>query len=234
MATTVGGSLTLDNWNRTPESDTFMATTPLFVGPLTLGAGVANTTIQAGFAMPFLYKIRKVGVFYTACNSVASTLAFNFVVGTTGAYTQGVIAPNDNSYASGTALPTPNTNAAGVIVSVAGAGYPTNVAIAGEAVFSADIGFTAAAQQSGAATNSTYAPGWISVTTSGGYGIFVPPNYDAVYPVLLPLTLRAVTTASTGSITGLSFVLDIVPVTPTANPGSGSTGLAYCIPGVSF
>jgi hypothetical protein len=196
------------------------------------GAGVANTTIQASFLAPTLFKIRKVAVLYTAANSVTSTLAFNIVVGT-GAYTAGTIAPNDNSYASGTVLPvSPTTTGSGVAVAAAGVGYPTNVAGAGQAVFSADITFTTATQ-TGAQAASTYAPGWVSLTTTGGYGIFVPPNYDAVYPMLLPITLRCVTTASTGTISNLAVMLDVVPVTPLANPGSGSSG-NYCAPGISY
>jgi acyl-coenzyme A thioesterase PaaI-like protein len=231
---------TLLNWDRHPRSDGFNELTPLDFLSVSPGAGVANTTIQDTLLVPGLFKIRKVGVAFSAVNSVAGTAAFNIVVGTTGAYTQGVIAPNDNSYSSGTAAPsaTTATNGAGVYVNQAGAGYPTNVATAGMAVFSADITLAPAsttAQQAGAATNSTFAPGWISATTTGGYGIFVPPNYDAVYPMLVPLTLRASTAASVGTITSLRVVMFVVLVTPLANPGSGSTtAQPFCIPGQSY
>jgi len=221
------------NWNRTPNSDTFNAQAFLPFAVVSPGAGVANTAIQAGFLAPTLFKIRKVAVFYTAINTVSGIDAFNIVVGT-GAYTQGVIAPNDNSFASNTQpTPTGTTMGNGVYSASNGVGYPTDVAGAGMAVFSADITFTTAAQ-AGVYAASTYAPGWISLTTTGGYGIFVPPNYDAVYPMLLPMTLRAVTTASTGSITGLSVLLDYVPVTPLANPGTGTTGTSYAQPGISY
>jgi hypothetical protein len=234
------GNQTLLHWNRHPKSDGFNEiNAAVDFNPVSPGAGVVNTTVQAAFLIPFLYKIRKVGVFYSAVDSVAGTDKFNIVVGT-GAYTQGVIAPNDNSYASGLVVPAAAsaTTGAGVYVAQSGAGYPTNVATAGMAVFSADITVAPAAttaQQPGAATNGPYAPGWIAAATGGGYGIFVPPNYDAVYPMLVPLTLRMVTTASTGSATAFTVTLGVVPVTPLASPGSGSTAAApFVIPGQQY
>jgi hypothetical protein len=188
---------------------------------------------------PGLYKIRKVGVAFTSADNVTGTDKFNLVVGT-GAYVQGTIAPNDNSYSSGTSLPSSATatSGAGNYVAGAGVGYPTNVATAGMAVFSADITLapsSTTAQQVGAAPNSTYAPGWIVCATTGGYGLFVPPNYDAVYPMLLPISLRNITIAATGAIAGLVVTLYVVPVTPLASQGSGSTLAApFVIPGQNF
>jgi hypothetical protein len=224
-------------WNRTPHSDTFNCIEVTSLPSISPGAGAANTTVQSLYLSPVLYKIRKVSVSYTAIDSVAGTDKFNLVVGT-GAYTQGNIAPNDNSFASGLSLPpSGTTNGAGVAVASAGVGIPTNVAGSGMAVFSADITIapsSTTAQQAGAAPNSTYAPGWISATTSGGYGIFVPPNYDAVYPMMLPLTTRVVTTAVTGSITSLSITLLVVPVTPLAGDGSGMATPPYISPGIYY
>ena len=112
------------NWNRTPNSDTFNAQAFLPFAVVSPGAGVANTAIQAGFLAPTLFKIRKVAVFYTAINTVSGIDAFNIVVGT-GAYTQGVIAPNDNSFASNTQpTPTGTTMGNGVYSASNGVGYP--------------------------------------------------------------------------------------------------------------
>jgi hypothetical protein len=228
---------TLQNWNRSPNSTSFNTLGFETVGPVNITAtATANTVIQAGMIFPELYKIRKVGVFFTSAPSVTATTSFNLVVGTA-AYTQGVIAPTDNSFASGTVAGNPTlgtTNGAGVAVAGNGFGYPTNVAVAGMAVFSADVTFLPGTQQAGVYTNSTYAPGWITTAATNGYGVFVPPNYDAVYPMLVPLTLR-VTTPGTGNLTNFFVTLLIEPVTPLANPGSGGPGqIAYAIPGVSF
>lgn len=148
------------------------------------------------------------------------------------------IPPNDNSYSSGTAAPqSGTTDGAGNTNTSSGIGYPTDVAGAGMAVFSSDIGLTAAGTypagcyQAATGQVMTYAPGWIAAsTTTGGYGVFVPPNYDAVYPMLLPITLRLQTAASTGSITAFTVKMLIETVTPLAEPGS----LTYPVPGVNF
>jgi hypothetical protein len=207
------------------------------------GASSVNTLVYATNAagVVTIYAIAP----GTAGNAITLTVSKS---STSGTYTAGgstlaggvaesgvLIAPNDNSFSSGTQLPTSSTtNGAGVAVAAAGVGYPTNVAVANMAIFSADIpleaGYPAGAYQAATGQTLTYAPGWISVTTSGGYGIFVPPNYDTVYPMLLPLTLRATTGTVGGSITNLTCEIGYEAVTPLANPGS----LAFVQPGIDF
>ncbi len=86
---------------------------------------------------------------------------------------------------------------------------------------------------SGGLTGSApYYAGWISLTTTGGYGIFVPTNYDAVYPCNLPLSLRASTVASTGSISNLEITLGIVPMPLRKGPTPGANG--YGLPGLDY
>lgn len=170
------------------------------------GASVANTTIQQLVVPPTNVKIAKVAIAGTAINAVDGTHKFNIVLGTVGAYTAGTIAANDNS----------STN-----------GYPTNVASGAVALFSADVAITSAAANAFSATTANGTTGclvpgtgWIKVTTTGFYGIFVPDSYDAVYPAGVPLGLRLVTPATTGSITNLcvTMLLEPRPLSPTYVP----------------
>jgi len=173
-----------------------------------------------------------------AKSSTSGTIARGGATLAGGAAQTGVtLAPNDNSFSSGTQTPVSSTtDGSGVVTTASGVGYPTNVAVAGMAVFSQDIPFTTASYPAGAyqpATGytMTYAPGFIAVAiATGGYGVFVPPNYDAVYPGLLPLTLRCQTPVVSGSITSLSVMVQIATRTPLANPGS----LNFAIPGIDW
>ena len=340
---------TLTGWNRSPYSATFNALSFVRFQQVSPSSAVANTTVQSEVILPGLFKIRKVGVSFTAIDNIAGDDLFNIVVGAGSYSTAGVeasdvitvggtwaqndtatvtiaghavvatitqaspslanvatdiaaaivadstsnlivtaaagattvtvtalvpgtggnaititvaksstsgtissahatlvnganesgvtIAPNDNSFSSGTAAPQANTtNGAGLAVSSSGLGYPTNVAAAGMAVFSSDIPFVVGANPAGSfqpptGYTMTYAPGFIAVAVStGGYGVFVPANYDAVYPGLLPITLRCQTAAVSGSISNLSVVMQIEALTPIAEPGS----LNYPIPGISW
>lgn len=132
-----------------------------------------------------------------------------------------VTAANDNSY---------DQNLPG------GVGISTNVAVQGNALFGTDVGFNASN-----AYNGTTGVGWGKLATAtGGYGIFVPDNYDAVYPRHLPITLRVNTPASTGSITGLCISLLCEPITFRQNWDSNPTGqlpnpiVSTPVPGRSF
>lgn len=222
------------------------------LGPATFGAGVANTTVSAVLMLPCNYKIMKVGIAYTACDSVAGTDLFNLVVGTTGAYTQGNVAGNDNSFAqqfqpgpllTAASYPPPSPNFA--------LGYPSNVALPGAPVFLADVPISNAAAlayvnpptpgsglpfspPSDGAPNAAFGFtgfGWVTVATTGGFGIFLPADYDAVYPATQPLTLRVTTTVSTGSITNLTITLLYEPMYfRPAPPGTSSN----IFPGIDF
>jgi hypothetical protein len=194
--------LSLLGLNSTPRSDTLNTVSWAPFPSVSPGAGVANSAIQAVISPPTRYKIRKVSVYFSAIDALTGD-SFNIVVGT-GTYTQNNAAPNDNSFDQ--ALP-------------GGVGYPTNVATAGMSVFAADVVFNATSFSNIA-------------TGTGGYGIVIPTNYDAVYSGGTPLTLRVTTNASTGSITGLIVSLAIVPVRlRVAPPGSEAV---YPVPGVDY
>lgn len=101
------------------QSFRFDAVTPYaFPEVATIGAGVANTTIQGSLLIPNAFKIAKVAVSFGDIDAL-TTDAFNIVVGTD-SYTQGTLAPPDNS---------------------AVYGYPTQFAAAGDTVFGDDMGF---------------------------------------------------------------------------------------------
>lgn len=204
------------------------------------GAAVANTTVQVPvFVSPYNYKINKIAIAYTAVAAVTGTHKLNLVVGLTGAYTAGKIAANDNSIAGpsvgpGTTYPT----------SPGGMGYPTNVGVIGNSVFSADLailstnvfnpaGAANINPPNGTAGMSVLGTGWQLVGTGGGYGLFVPDAYDAVYPAGIPLTLRLVTPASTGSITALSITIGYEPIALRGAPMS-TAGQVISLPGTDF
>jgi hypothetical protein len=122
-------------------------------------------------------------------------------------------------------------------------GYATNIAVAGQTVFANDVPFTAtnvlpnpnAANTPGFGGATGYGmtnTGWVTLATTGGYGIFVPTNYDAVYSCTLPLSLRVTTVATTGTISSLSVVLGIVFMPLRKGPTPGAS--AYGIPGLDY
>lgn len=227
---------TLRGLNNTTDSDTLYAINDVGMPIVaSIGAGVLTTTVQGSKVLPFNYKIRKVSVFLTAIDSTAGADAFNLVVGgipgTTGAYSQNNAAPNDNSQSG------PGTASA-----PAGLGYPTNIAVAGQTVFANDVPFNIAnAYGSGTGGSPGFGgltgygfqfTGWQQLTTTGGVGIFVPTNYDAVYPCNLPLSVRVSTVASTGSISNLAITLGLVFMPLRKGPTPGQN--AYGIPGLDF
>jgi hypothetical protein len=85
----------------------------------------------------------------------------------------------------------------------------------------------------GATPNAPYGTtgfGWVSVATGGGYGVFLPADYDAVYPGNLPLTLR-VATSGTGTLTNLTVTLLYEPM--YLRPAMPGPDVAV-FPGVDF
>ena len=218
------------------------------IGPVTL-ATVANTAVSGGLMIPCNYKIVKVGVFYTATDAVAGANSFNLVVGTTGAYTQGNVPGNDNSFAP-SFQPGPTQTAAAYPPPAPNfqLGYPSNVALAGQSVFLADIPINNGAAfayvnpptpgsgispilPSTAGPNPAYGTtgfGWVSATTTGGYGIFLPADYDAVYPANLPITLRSTVVTSLANLT-VTLLYEPMYLRPTA-PGPD----VNFFPGIDF
>jgi hypothetical protein len=208
-------ALTLDGINVTPRSDTLSAvSTTEPYGPITIAVSQANTAIQGAYISPVQYKIRKIAVYWSATVALGAT--FNLVVGT-GAYTQGNVAGNDNSFDPNAATTVGINGIANTGAVLGGLGYPTNVAVAGNAVFAADVGLTVA--------------NFPNASTTGGYGILIPTNYDAVYPAGIPLTLRA-TTNGTTTITNLTIALAIVPMPLRQSTGIGEVYGA--VPGVDY
>ena len=142
--------------------------------------GDVRTDIAATVMIASSYKIGKVGVYCSAIDAVTGD-AFNIVVGDGTADASGI---------SGNTGPPDNQR---------NLGYPTAFATAGQLVFGTDVGFTVANFPN-------------LVTTTGGYNEFEPvdyagnPTFDVCY-LPGPLTLRVVTNASTGSITGLLVVI---------------------------
>jgi hypothetical protein len=202
------GNIVTSDWTRHPKAYGFNALSQLEFVTVSPGAGVVNGTVQGiPIIMPVAFKIPKVAVYLSAIDSVAGTDLFNIVVGT-GAYVSAAAsaAPNDNSDQG----PPPG-----------GLGVPTNVATAGQTVFGADVALTAA--------------NFPNLTTgSGGYGILIPANYDAVYPAGTPITQRVVTTAGTGSISNFKLRLLIMPVTLTQSWQTPASPIDLCTPGKSF
>jgi hypothetical protein len=228
--------ITLRGLNESWDSDTLNTVQLKSFPVVSPGAGVANTTVQTSVLLPFRYKIRKVSVIFSAIDAITGgSDAFNLVLGgvtgqTGQTYTQGNLAPNDNSQTGSSAVPGQNTG---------NLGYPTNFATAGQSVFAADVPFTFAGggtYATGLSSTNTQnsGSGWISLTTSGGYGIFVPPNYDAVYPENVPLSLRVATTAVTGSITNLFVTIMIVPIAFRKGQTPISSTYYAAVPGVDY
>jgi hypothetical protein len=331
-------SVTLRGVSKNQYADTLNALCDISFGAVaSVGAGVAQTTLQQLRTVPFNYKVRKVSVALTAIDSIAGSDLFNIVLGA-GSYETAAVAASgtytitgspatssNNTYTiAGTAVVAPQTtgntvtqqaladvivinnnatvnnivtarSALGVVTITANApgaagnavtttasssggdtltanqavlasganasgivlaandnsdtyGYPTNVAAAGVSLFGADIPFNAAntiaanayaypgntgptSNQIGQGVPNT---GWGALATAtGGYGIFVPTNYDAVYPAGVPLTLRAITQATIGSITNLQVTLGIVPVGLRAQPIS-EPGQEIVLPGTDY
>jgi hypothetical protein len=202
-----------------------------------IGAGVANTTVQTARCFAGRFKIAKVVVSLTAIDAVAGADSFNLVIGgltgqTSQTYSQGNPAPLDNSFTYDPTQASGNSNL----------GYPTNIAVAGQTVFANDVPFNSAnvyaTNTAGVAGDLTGLAqpntGWLALATStGGYGIFVPTNYDAVYPEGLPLSLRVTTAASTGSISNLSVGLVLEYMGHYANQSTASTHYQFT-PGWDF
>ena len=115
----------------------------------TVGAAEANTAVLAQIILGTYFKIAKVAVSVSAIEDITDH-SFNIVVGT-GAYVQGTIGPNDDSYKYG---------------------YPQHFATSGDAVFAADVVFDAANFPNGIATGT----GGVAVLQPSQYNAIYPPG----------------------------------------------------------
>jgi len=199
-----------------------------------IGASQANTTVQGYVLLPGRVKIPKITVFCSAISAISGTLSFNIVLGT-GAYTQGSVPGNDNSsvppVAYNLAGEATSQQAPGIVAPypAGGGGIASNPAVAGNAMFAADVlfnvtNFPARTLPSGAAVPAlTTASG-----TGATYGFqFAPASPDAVWPNAGVLTLR-VTTPSGGSITNLIISAYMEPEALSASwpsSGGGTAGI---------
>jgi hypothetical protein len=199
--------------DRSVHSTRFDAVYSLQFVEETLAAGLANTAVVARVSLPLAAKIPVVQVSFIAIDSLAGTDKFNIVVGE-GAET-GTVGPVDNTDVSGTPW-------------AVGQPIASGYAAAGNGLFKVDQAITATAGV-GAPANQ---PALAAVTTgTGGVLRFITDAPDTIYPAGTVLTLRAVTTASTGEITSLVVSLDVIPVLPVqGQPVNGkyiSAGLDY-------
>src|SRR5665213_165782 len=165
-----------------------------------VGASQANTTVQGYWLTPGRVKISKITVFCSAISAITGTISFNIVLGT-GAYTQGSVPGNDNS-----SVPDVAYNAAGQATSqqdpgitapypAGGGGLCSNPAVAGNAMFAADVVFNVTNFPARTLPSGVAVP---ALTTAAGTGAtygfqFAPASPDAVWPNASILTLRATT-----------------------------------------
>lgn len=170
-----------------------------------LGAGLTGSAISGAIILPQYCKIPKVAVAYKTCDVFNGSETLNIVVESSGDYNANASTPNERfnttgtpfgagsgfgaSYTAGIAQTTgPGDNSGDI-------GYPSQFAAVGTCLFGTDIGFS-----------SSYFTG-NGAGTSGGNEVFPTTEWDTVYAAGSILSLRAVTTASTGSITDLMVVL---------------------------
>ena len=248
---TTPATVNTENWERNDRNYVFGAIyTDHFPSVnQSLGAGVANSTVQSAIIVPGVnmgYNVLAVSVFLTNIDSTSGD-SFNLCVGV-GSYTSGsaTLGSNDNSR---TAPVVGSTNQ--------GQGVCTNIATVGTTVFGSDVAFSATNFPAGGLTAALgNAPGLLNnaagtaltpsnqsvvlaASSADYWNTFIPPNYDVVYPAGIPLTLRCTTNASTGSISGLQVYVTLRLVTLKtrfSDPQQSATGtnVYAATPGWSF
>jgi hypothetical protein len=183
-----------------------LATVPMVVDGV-LGAGLTGAAVSGSIILPQYCKIPKVAIGYASADLFTGAETLNIVVESAGDYNPAITAngyPNAAmangsplgagkgygvSYTPGVAQTTGPGDNSGVF------GYPAQYAAPGTCLFGTDIGigpvfFTSPAAGAG-----------------GGAQVFPTTEWDTVYCPGTILSLRAVTTASTGDITGLVVTL---------------------------
>ena len=180
----------------------------------TIGAGLTGSTISAAVILPQFCKIPKVAVGYKSVDLFNGTETFNIVV-----ESAGDASTTNTGVKPGTpAGPSAGFQASYTAGGLQGVGYIDNSQLygypnqlgpgsppnndfagptffpVGSCLFANDVPFDAAT--------------FTSAASSGGGGVVLATtNYDGVFAAGTILSLRAVTTASTGSITGLCITL---------------------------
>jgi hypothetical protein len=196
-----------------------------------IGAGVANSTVQAYYLLPMRAKIAKVMVAFSAINALTGH-SFNIVSGTA-TYTASAttIPGNDNSSVPNVSL---RDGFTGLPTTISGgAGICTNPGVPGNTFWNADVIINATNFPTATTANGT----WLS----SGLGLaqtIIPNSPDAVWESGTLLTLRVTTPASTGSITNflVAFTLESAPLSASypAFPNSQTAPGNIPVPGVDF
>jgi hypothetical protein len=185
-----------------------LATVPMVVDGV-LGAGLTGSAVSGSIILPQYCKIPKVAIGFATADLFNGTETLNIVVESAGDYNPAIIAgtgyPNA-AMANGSPLGagkgygvtyTPGiAQTTGPGDNSGWAGYPAQYAAPGTCLFGTDIGI-------GPVFFTSPSAG----TTAGGAQVFPTTEWDTVYCPGTILSLRAVTTASTGDITGLVVTL---------------------------
>lgn len=182
-----------------------------FCQHISLGAGLDGSAVSAAIVLTQYCKIPKVAVAFATSDVFDGTETFNIVVESSGDYNAAASTPNAGFNTTGTPFGAGAAFGATYTPGVAQTtgpgdnsgtyGYPTQFAAAGTCLFATDIGF-----------GPTFFTGPAASTTAGGSQVFPTTEWDTVYAPGTVLSLRAVTTASTGSITGLCISLELQSV----------------------
>jgi hypothetical protein len=184
-----------------------------------LSDGVANTTVQGRVVLPQPCKISKVGFTCTSIDALTGD-SFNIVMGE-GSYTQGDVAPPDNSLTYG---------------------YPTAFAANGDALFAADVvlnatnipgltvddggsGVLVPYQRTYPGSSGTWGPAGTAANPT--FGTLLAGSYDSIFPAGADLTVRFTTNASTGAIDGIAISLLLEPIDPAPDFTEGIPGLYW-------
>lgn len=168
-----------------------------------LDAGLDGSAISGLIILPQYCKIPKVAIAYNSSDVFDGTETLNIVVESAGDYTPAT--PPNAAMANGSPLGAGKGPAASYTPGIAQTvgpgddsgtyGYPAQFAAVGTCLFGTDIGVSATFFTNPAAG------------TGGGSEVFPTTEWDTVYAAGTILSLRAVTTASTGSLTNLCVTL---------------------------
>lgn len=172
-----------------------------------LGAGLTGSARSASIILPQYCKIPKVAIGYLSADLFNGTETVNIVVESAGDYSPTLQANGYPNAAMANGSPTGGSAGYGAsytpgIAQVTGPGdnagifgYSAQYAAVGTCLFGTDIGI-------GPTFFTSPAAG-----TGGGAQVFPTTEWDTVYAPGTVLSLRAVTTASTGDVTGLVVTL---------------------------
>ena len=201
-------------------------------------SGDTTVTILAGHVVSAINADTTANKFVFASNVAGVITLTALPLGTAGNTITLTVATTDSgaiTYVAGGATLAGGVDVSGISVpqndnsSLAGGGFCTNPATAGQAMFATDV-----------AINTTNFPGVTAAT--GGSAVLIPNNFplygstDAVWPRGGVLTLRVTSPASVGSITNLvvTAVMEIQQLSPTFPSQEVQPALGVPFPSVDF